>query len=541
MGRFFELMLGFTLLSLPLVMLHAQTGEIVKDTSIYLPNDDVEVIKSFKARLANANRINWQTDQLKFEKKTINYDYTTSVRKLDIKYLPPKIRPITLYPEQPKKTYNNYFRVAYGYPNVWLGNLSFSASLRKKAKIGIRYSGQGNHAKKHKLQNFHWNDVNVFGSVKLSNNMEFHVGVEYQNDYRTFKYLFDSLLSQSMNKYGFHARVATPIDEDKPLKYYVMSSYHRSTLSLYNYKENFLEFGGGLFYTYKNIKTNFTSSSFALRSNNDTNKGYITQNELGFSYVHQRNKYKIGVNYLYSKTIGHKFLPLFDVSLRLYEELLFVRLRGKNEVGINSVRGLYDQNPYIAYFQKDNQVDYYFQEYTITMYGKVGQLHYSLAGGYALYKNVPFYKVQLAYKDTVTHTIFNENGKAPFVRYKLDYVFSESVEIGLKGEHYFAFSKSDLRFSEWLNTNFELKMKIYLSKKRLVVEPSFRLSTVKTNVFEEKTQRILPELGFLASYQITEKISGFLQGNNLLNSHAERFYGHPMVGTSVLIGMRCKW
>lgn len=527
-------------LALPFGIIHGQVGEVEKDTTVYLPNDDVEVIKSFKARLANAHRINWQTEELKLDKKTIKYDYKTSVRKLDIEYLAPKIRPITLYPEQAKKMYNGFLRAAYGYPNAWLGDLTYSKDFSKSSTLGIRYSGQGVHGKKNQIQNFHWHDAHVFGRVKISDHMELNGGLDFQKDQRRFTFA-DSLKTQSMNQYGVNIGLQTPSDQMNSLKYYMLSSYHISTLSLYDYKENVIDVKAGLLYDYKNINTSLSNFSLILRSNDTTNIGAITQSTLSFSYIRKRNKYKIGIDHIYSENFGNKILPNFDFSFKIYQDLLFLGIRGKNKVGINCVRDLYQQNPYIAQFHSDNQVDFYVQEYQLSLFGQTNQLEYNLSGGYAIYWNVPFYTLAISQNEIGAHIVQNQDGKAPFVRYSLNYTFNESIKIGVKGEHYFISASENIQFSEWLNTYFEAKAKFSLIQNKLSFEPSFRLTRISTQVFESKNNRTIPELGFQMSYQVSDQLSGFIQGNNLLNNRSERYLGHPVVGTSLLLGIRYKW
>ena len=119
----------FLVLGLPF-MLNAQQPD--------LPAEEVDVIKSFDARLADAERFRLDPElpPLDTSVRRQNYDLTT--RSLEVAYLPPKIRPLAMPSNKESgELYDGYLRLGAGFPTSFLGEGYYNVSSIENFNLGL--------------------------------------------------------------------------------------------------------------------------------------------------------------------------------------------------------------------------------------------------------------------------------------------------------------------------------------------------------------------------------------------------------------------
>jgi hypothetical protein len=82
-----------------------------------LPPEAVEVIKSFDARLADAEKLNLDAAELAIDTSAVRQEYRIDIPSTRLSYEPPRLRPLALRREQMPEQYRTFLKAGYGVPN----------------------------------------------------------------------------------------------------------------------------------------------------------------------------------------------------------------------------------------------------------------------------------------------------------------------------------------------------------------------------------------------------------------------------------------
>ena len=107
-----------------------------------LPGDEVEVIKNFKARLAETQRMQIIPEVPIHRQEPLDFNYEVNVRGLSLDYLPPVIRPLAMKSDPPAANYNTDLKFGYGYPYFSVASLNSAYTLMDNLVLGLNYDHQ---------------------------------------------------------------------------------------------------------------------------------------------------------------------------------------------------------------------------------------------------------------------------------------------------------------------------------------------------------------------------------------------------------------
>ncbi|MEZ4985483.1 MAG: hypothetical protein R2795_10675 [Saprospiraceae bacterium] len=102
-----------------------------------LPSGQVDVVKSFEARLAEANRVDVKPQLPPLDTSTRQLTYNVISKDVPVEYLPPRIRPIAYRTEKPPTVYDGYVRLGAGYPSAFLGEISYDITKNEEFDFGV--------------------------------------------------------------------------------------------------------------------------------------------------------------------------------------------------------------------------------------------------------------------------------------------------------------------------------------------------------------------------------------------------------------------
>nr|MBS0036805.1 hypothetical protein [Saprospiraceae bacterium] len=150
-----------------------------------LPAEQVEVIRSFEARLMDAEKLRLSptlpaADTL----SALTYQYSLTARPLAVEYSEPNIRPVGMRTESLPQPYNGFIRAGYGFPNSPL--LEAGYHLHNSDNLSMAITGRHLSAKKDDIPNQKFSDTQVAlsGQYVLSPYLTVATDASYEvNDY----------------------------------------------------------------------------------------------------------------------------------------------------------------------------------------------------------------------------------------------------------------------------------------------------------------------------------------------------------------------
>ena len=102
-----------------------------------LPSEQVDIIKSFDARLEATDRFQVDPELPPLDTTTRRLDYQVVTKALEVDYLPPKIRPLAMRGDDVPESYNGYLKLGGGFPASLYGNGFYNFSNKENFNLGI--------------------------------------------------------------------------------------------------------------------------------------------------------------------------------------------------------------------------------------------------------------------------------------------------------------------------------------------------------------------------------------------------------------------
>ena len=128
-----HIVIGSALLS-STIQLNAQ---VIDTIPVDLPAEEVEVIKSFEARIENARKVNFNPSSVPGKAKT-KFDYDVIIRPIELVYPDPVIKPVAMVPDQNPEKSNGFLKLGYGSLNTIHGLLPMIIYQIKRLKLTLK-------------------------------------------------------------------------------------------------------------------------------------------------------------------------------------------------------------------------------------------------------------------------------------------------------------------------------------------------------------------------------------------------------------------
>lgn len=518
-----------------------------------LEGDNVTVVKAFDAQLLEANKINVPPTLPALDTNTQKQTYTVPPHPSNIKYDPPKLRPLGMKAAPKEDAYNGFLKLGGGVPTALYGEggYFFKAGEKFDGKVWLKHH-RLSADKAIENQKFQNTEGLLSTNIFLPNNLATQVNIGYTYDrVQFYGYDHDSLefsperTRQDFKILDLSARLYNSQRTDSDLNFAVTPKFYLLN-DFYSNKETHFELGlsATKWFNEKhalrvNIRPDMTSfeDTVSQKLNNIYLQPSFTlhfdflQLKLGGNFVNNRDEFSI--------------FPDAEVTLRVWGDGIQAFAGITGDLRKNSYRSLSEYNPFIQIRGsklRNTRWDNYFGG----VKGSIGWLEYNGQVGYSKASDLALHQTQFTTEgitrfqviyDTVK--IFNIQGTvklSPIKNLTVTGTLSQNVydteTTGTSADQPSAWGLPEIE------GNFGAVYSLLENKASLKAS----LHTADKIVFLNETggrvkSKTLLDLSIGGSYYFTKNIGAFLDINNVLNNKRERWYRYPTVGMNFLGGI----
>lgn len=521
-----------------------------------LPSDQVDVVRSFEARLADAERVSVSPVLPPPDTNIRRQQYNVVVRPLNIDYPAPVIRPKAVARERKESTQNGLVKVGAGFPGAFYGDLSYHVTGLEDFDLGFRAHRHSfnNNAN---VENQRSADTNFGAEGTYYNDKGFAINLAADYTGRTryfYGYNFplaetDTIPSfeqeearQRFNVIDFHGeifngvRTEADFDYSASVDFYILDAINatrENNFALTLKATKWFADRDALDIELITDFTNFRDTSRQSLNNFSLNPTYTL-------LLNDQLKLKIGGN-LTSNNDNFNIFPDVEVNAIVVPGVANVFLGANGGLRKNSFRALSEYNPWVK-----DRLRIRNSEFT--------QLYGGLSG--AIY-GIP-YRAEVSYKSVDRLALFTLDRSRELPRF--DVVYDTANIVTLQGtvtvpivdqldvsatvtQNFFSLEREE---RPWHLPSFSLNTAaIYTLQKQgvqlradLFVENGVPYRGLDGN---PENLNALFDLSLSGEYRITENVGAWLQLNNLANNKRQRFVQYPTIGFNALGGISLRF
>ena len=515
-----------------------------------LPAEEVEVIKNFQARLADANKLGYDAILPLPDTSSFRYDYNVSTKVLDVNYLPPVIRPLGVKTEKLPPGYNGFIKAGYGYPSTPYAQLGyqFTDDLLNLG-IAARHLSSNNSSNREN-QRFMDNDIKLNGSYYTDNELAFNGDLGLSLD----QYYY----------YGYDADSTTSFESSEVLRRFTTVDLGFNLFNGDNNDANFNYFAGFDAYSHRDnqaaretgflihlgaskwisgkhplsleLKTDFTNYK-------DTLDYKLHNFNLlpSFTFHSTTFRLKIGVN-LASHDDEYFFFPNAELALSVSGNQFVAFVGAEGDLQKNNFRSLTQTNPFL-----DNRINRIGNTKVLNYFGglkgNVSMFNYEFKGGYKQADDLALFYPKL--ETPVKYDVRYDHADIVYAQGTLVVKPNDQFELffGILKNFYSLENEEEPWGLPSLETNagvtykaLEDKLKVRLEAYVMDKIPHFidtDLQLVESNT--------LFDINVGADYFFTEKVGVFAQLNNLASTQYRRWHKYPTLGINAIGGVMVRF
>ena len=517
-----------------------------------LEGDNVTVVKAFDAQLLEANKINVPPTLPALDTTTQKQSYTVPPHPSNIKYDPPKLRPLGLKAAPKEAAYNGFVKLGGGVPASIYGEggYFFKAGEKFDGKVWLKHH-QLSADKAIENQKFQKTEGLVSTNIFLPNNLATQINVGYTYD-RVYFYGYDhdsldftpERTRQDYKILDLGARVYNSKRTESDLNFSVAPKFYLLN-DFYSNKESHFELGLSA--------TKWFNEKHALRVNirpdlttfDDTvtqklNNIYL---QPSFTMHFDMVQFRIGGNFVNNRDEFSVF-PDAEVTLRVWGDGIQAFAGITGDLRKNTYRSLSEYNPFLQ-IRGSKLRNTRWDNYYGGVKGSFSWLDYNAQVGYSKASDLALHQTlftpegitrfRIIY-DTVK--IFNLQGTIKFSPIK-DLTITGTLSQNVFDSETTGTSADEL--AVWglpeIEGNFGAVYSLLEGKANLKasLHTADRISFLNEEGDRVKSKTLL-DLSLGGSYYFSKNIGAFLDINNVLNNKRERWYRYPTVGVNFLAG-----
>jgi hypothetical protein len=512
-----------------------------------LPDEKVEVIKNFEARLTDAQKIKLEPEPEVKKVLDQKFEYAIAEKVLPVDYLPPTIKPVSMPGEGLPTIYDGYIKAGYGYPLSPYLDAAYQFSKNDKSTLLGRLTHHSANDKNIENQRFADNDFLLQGSVltdygfavdgKLNISLDENYFYGYDREDTTFT---QQEVQHKLNVYELGLKLYNGTQTQGNVNYWV-------GLDGYLLDNNFATKEAGLLLDLGITKW-FGNHPLTVAIETDLSR-------LKDTAIHRLNNFYLHPSFsfagdMFRLTLGGRlassneeyyFFPAIEGLLNLSGSNLSLFVGADGKLRKNTYRTLSDYNPYLVPEINGIRNTHYYDFYA-GIKGVVSGLEYAFQAGF---------------KPTKDLALFEPDLEKPYMRFNVLY---DTVDIiyfkgSIKGELFPNLEASGSIVYNIYNTTVEekawylpeLQGNISISylalDRRLRVKAEGYISDpvpFKELSFGEEPNLLL-DVSVGADFFFTERIGAFVHLNNLAANKYRRWYNYPSYGLNVLGGVMVRF
>jgi hypothetical protein len=517
-----------------------------------LPSEEVDIIKSFDARLGDAERILLDPELPPLDTSTRRLDYNVFTRTIPVEYLPPKIRPLAMRREKNQEAYDGYLKLGGGFPASIYGRGYYNISNDKNFTMDL-FAGHhsANNGQQNENQRFAYTDAGADATYYDEKGFAVNGGLKYTRD-AVFFYGYNEVGELLEENFSFepeevkqrfsildgHANIFNGARTEADFNYYAGIDFYLLNDNYATRENGFdLLISGTKWFKEKHallveLETDFT----AYR---DTADQSLNNFFLRPSYTHHADRFKAKIGAIVaSNDDNFSFFPDLELSAMLIEGSLAAYVGATGSLEKNSFRVLTDYNPFLKSRIRIRNSRYY--EYYGGVRGNVQGIDYDAQVGYKAVDNLALYLLPDVFDtiprfdvlyDTATIVTIKGSVTAPvFTGFEITSAVSYNIY------------SLDREEKPWHLPALTVNVGgIYTTMEdKLIVRGDFFLQNgvpYLNDDGEAETLNTLFDISLGAEYFFTDNIAGFLQLNNIANNRRQRWQYYPTFGINAQVGV----
>ncbi len=516
-----------------------------------LPGSEVDVVRSFEARLAEAERVGVSPVLPPPDTSIRRQNYSVLPRPLNVDYPAPIIRPRGLSREKPESTQNGLIKAGLGFPNAFYGDLSYNIVGLENFDLGF-YAHRHSFDNSKNVENQKMGDTQFGAQGTYYNEKGFAIqlGATYTGMNRYFYgYNFpevapDTLpsfteteVSQRFNIFDFNGSLFNGVRTEADFNYsadvdfYLMdgeAATRENGFALTLKATKWLADRDPLDFRLRTDFTGYRDTSSQSLNNFYFNTAYT-------AHLTEQLKVKFGAM-LTSNDDNFNIFPDIEASAIVVPGVATVFLGADGDLQKNTLRSLADYNPWIRTRIRVRNSEY--NRLYAGVSGAAFGLNYRLEAAWKNVKNLALF--QLDYNREIpqfdvlydTARIFSLQASAslPLVK-NLDVTGTltqniYSLDREEKPWHLPSLSLNTAAIYTMPEQGVQIRADLFMQNGVPYL----------TAAGEAKNLNALFDLSLSGEYQVTDNIGLWLQLNNLANNKRQRFAQYPTIGFNVMAG-----
>lgn len=519
-----------------------------------LPTEQVEIIKSFDARLLETDRIPLAPELPALDTAVKRQTYNITGRPINVEYLAPQIRPLAMRGESVAKVYNGYTRLGGGLPSSLYGEASYHIAQEKKYNFGIgALHHSANNNANIENQRFSKTSAGIDGTFYLEQGIAVNGKARYTAD-NVFFYGYNNLNAGDTTALSFDKedvrqrfsivdiganifngeRTVADFNYQAGVDFYFLQDSYAAKENGFDLKIGAIKWFQDRHAFRVNLRTDFTS--YRDTAKQSLHNFYLQPN---FTYSADAFRAKIGLN-LVSHEDEFFFFPDLELSARLLGPVLNAFVGAEGSLQKNTFRSLSAYNPFVS---SRNQLK--------------NTRYFDYFGGIRGVIEGVDYRIQAGYKTTDNLATFLWNGDSiPRFNVLYDTIDIVYIDASLVAPLFKGFEINGKLRQNFFNAGKEGKawhLPSFTVSAGAKYTTADQKGSVRADLFlengvpyldangEAKNLNALFDLSLGADYRLTENIGAFIQLNNLANNQRQRWQHYPVFGLNALIGITARF
>jgi len=522
------------------VLTEAQT-----EAQSQLGNEELEVIKAFKAKLATASSLDVQPTIEPAPPVNRDYDYRISIVPYDIDYADPTIKPFAMKPDA-KDDYNKgYAKLGFGNYKSPLADVSYHNATDK-----VEYGLMANYLSLDNSDNNAYqkmSDINVDGhaNIKLTDNLELRTGLYTSLDQRFFFHIPENMVSdyteesakRNLNTYG--AKVGIQNGSNYALQYGLDVDANYLAITNDDTNEFNTSVNGVVSYAGKSVGVSLDADMDFSKVSELVDSSFLTLSATpSLFWSNARFNIRGGASAILANDETYIF-PVAELLIDVLADKLQISAGVNQEYIHNSISNVTSYNPYYQSAQGD-----YGSTITKSYYGGAqgawaklnyrGKMGYRQIANQAILTNAAdVRKFDLNYIDM----------NSVFIEANASYELNDMFTIG-GGFQQNIFDLEDGVIAYHLpSMRYNAYTVIHLLDDKLTIRPTLAFTDRVEYITEGVVEKLDPMLAFntTVNFRIGDNFGLFVDGKNLFANNYAEYYGYDDVGIHVHGGITLKF
>lgn len=522
-----------------------------------LPSGQVDIVKNFEARLAEANRIDVKPLLPPLDTATRRLAYNAISKDVPVEYLPPLIRPIAYRTDKPPVVYDGYARFGVGLPSAFYGELTYDITKNKEFDFGVdllRHTS--NNKGKVENQRFSNNHLGLDGTYYFDQGFAVNGKVGYTSDgvyyygyndineeLDSVRYSFtDEEVRQRFNIFDFGMSIFNGQRTEADFNYH-------AGVDLYLMNDNYAARENGMLLTIEgtkwfaekhplNVKIKTDFSTFRDTTKQTLNNFYL---EPSYTYHADAFKVKVGIN-LTSNNDNFSVFPNIEASAAIVEGFLTAFVGADGSLTKNNFRNLMEYNPFL--FPRMQIRNSKWTEYYGGVKGNISGITYQGQIGYKQIDNLPLFDLSNPLDSIVRFGVLYDTATIVSIKGTVVVPLFEGLDIlGNISQQIYTLEREE---KPWhLPTfSFNAGARYTGADRKFALRADLFLENgvpYRNELGEVGNLNALFDLSLMGEYKFTDKIGAWIQLNNLASNQRQRWYRYPTMGLNFLAGVSAKF